>query len=280
MLGWPVGLTQPYPVPKKNVKNPAASYRRSRVCTHVYTSDTTIEYDRLDLSIDAHVDSMMDDCGTNGYSKAKVTALRPARGRSGQFDLELDGEPAGSVSQSVLEHFALAVGLELDAAQVQALLAAARVSGAMSLANAFLAHRPRAEAEVRQRLLRAGYDPRTIADTIDALNAQGLLNDQRFASLWLENRQSFNPRSSRLVALELRRKGLERGAIDDALQDAAIDDNVEALAAGRKRLHAFSTLDEQAFRRRLGGFLSRRGFGFEATERALNALWEELQLQD
>lgn len=222
----------------------------------------------------------MDDYGTSGYSTARVTALRPARGRSGQFEIELDGEPAGTVSHSVLEQYALAVGLELDGAEVQALLAAARISGAMSLANAFLAHRPRAEAEVRQRLLRAGYDPATIAETIASLNAQGLLNDQRFASLWLENRQSFNPRSSRLVALELRRKGLERGAIEDALKDAAIDDNAEAMAAGRKRLHAFSTLDEQAFKRRLGGFLSRRGFGFEATERALNALWEELLLRD
>src|SRR6266542_6260426 len=72
----------------------------------------------------------------------------------------------------------------------------------------FLAVRPRSEAEVRTRLLRARHEATAIEQALERLRQDGLLDDAAFAQYWLEQRRTFRPRGARLVQAELRQRGI------------------------------------------------------------------------
>jgi regulatory protein len=207
---------------------------------------------------------------------AIVTALRPARRRAGYLELWLDGRRLGDVPESVALSSGLAVGSGVDQTLEEELRSLAQLSDALNLANAFLGHRPRSEAEVRTRLRRAGHQDQRIDAVVEDLTRRGLLNDQRFGALWVESRQSFSPRSERLLAHELRGKGLDRQDIDDVLAAAGVDEDAQAAAAARGRIRTLASLEEPEFRKRLTAYLGRRGFAFETADRAAKSLWAEL----
>ena len=53
---------------------------------------------------------------------------------------------------------------------------------------------------------------------------------------------------------------------------AGTDEAAAAVAAGSRRLRGLAGVDRRAARRRLAGYLSRRGYGGEAVAHALRAL--------
>jgi regulatory protein len=209
---------------------------------------------------------------------ARITKISPAKGRARYVQVEIDGEPLGAIPERLLEEQGLGVGSTLGADTLRALRDAGQLAEALAIANAFIAHRPRSTAEVTQRLRRAHVDEDTLHTVLETLREQQLLDDARFAALWVESRTSFSPRSARMLEYELRKKGIDRDAIATVIGSTTTDDEVEAaVAAGRKRLRAFGSLDEEDFRRRMAGFLARRGFRYETVEPALATLWSELQ---
>ena len=107
------------------------------------------------------------------------------------------------------------------------------------------------------------------------LREQGLVNDVDFAQFWQDNRQSFSPRSRWLTRLELRRKGVAEEIIDQVVSAASDDDSAYRAALGRARRLPVS--DYQGFRRRLGGYLKRRGFSYGVINNTVEQLWQQMR---
>ncbi len=207
---------------------------------------------------------------------ATITRLTPSARRQGYLEIEVDGVLLGAIPERLAEERGLARGSDLDEPTLTELGAAARIGEALTLANRFLAHRPRSSAEVRARLRRERFDPEVIDACLEELERQHLLDDRRFAALWVENRVTFSPRSARSLEQELRQKGIDRDLAEETLAAADTGSDAElAVQAGRRRLHSMARLDEETFRRRMGGFLARRGFSYQAAAAAVAQLWAE-----
>jgi regulatory protein len=135
-----------------------------------------------------------------------------------------------------------------------------------------LDYRPRSRAEVADRL--AGrFADEVIAATLAGLTSQGLLDDGEFARYWKGNRNDFRPRSRALIAVELRRKGVGADIISGALDD--VDDGENAYRAAGEKARRSTYKDYNEFRRRLTGYLRRRGFNYEVISRTLERVWQE-----
>ena len=85
----------------------------------------------------------------------------------------------------------------------------------LNAAFQFLSYRPRSEAETRERLKQRGYEDEEIEKVVAQLKRLDLLDDAAFAEFWKENRNSFRPRSQRMLKMELRRKGVESEVINE-----------------------------------------------------------------
>lgn len=208
----------------------------------------------------------------------KITALEPQARQPDRYNLSLDGRFALGLDASVVLAEGLSVGAELLAEDVERLRSREDERRLFDAAVRFLAPRPRSRAEVRRRLLRphprhAAPSPEAAERILDRLQQLELLDDRQFAEFWIENRERFSPRSARALGQELRQRGVARETVEE-VSDPDRDEE-RALAAGRQRLRGASGLDYETFRARIGGFLLRRGFGYDVVRSAVRALWEE-----
>src|SRR5262245_64176827 len=87
----------------------------------------------------------------------------------------------------------------------------------LDAAMRFLEVRARSVAEVRRRLISAGYRSDLIEGAIDRLTELGILDDEAFARSWVESRDRARPRGERALRSELALKGVDRAVSDEVL---------------------------------------------------------------
>ena len=143
---------------------------------------------------------------------------------------------------------------------------------AKAAALRFLAYRPRSAAEVRSRLTRRFSRPLT-ERVMESLAEQSLVDDTKFARLWRQSRESSNPRSATAIRRELASKGVSKDIADEASRD--VDDRDSAYRAGLKHARRLEGANFDTFRRRLWGFLARRGFSRSIARETGDRLWDE-----
>ena len=68
----------------------------------------------------------------------------------------------------------------------------------------------------------------------------------------------------------------DEGYAEDFGRGEGGSDRSKALEVARKKLRSYQNLDKATFKRRMGGFLQRRGFSFGAVSFVTNRLWAEL----
>jgi regulatory protein len=121
--------------------------------------------------------------------------------------------------------------------------------------------------ELQTHLQRKSFEEDVIDAAVDYLTALKLLDDFAFANYWVEQRETFRPRSRFALAQELRQKGINQDVINGVLE------NVDELAAARrvvnKRASRWTELPDEAYRKKMSGFLQRRGFSYEIIREAL-----------
>jgi regulatory protein len=200
-----------------------------------------------------------------------ITALQAQKRNPNRVNVFINGEYAFSLARIVAAW--LRVGQELSEEKAAELKKQDEKEKALQRAINLISFRARSEKEIRDHLQKHNVPEETILTVISRLNENGLLNDQKFASAWVENRATFRPRSKRALRIELKQKGITEEEIEEALQ--SVDDEEQAYEAARKKARQLRNLDDQDFKRKLYGFLARRGFNYEVTSQVIQILLEE-----
>jgi regulatory protein len=190
----------------------------------------------------------------------------------------------GALWQTVRAATVIELGLRKGDAATPAVLSAIERADqdhrAYEAALRLLSYRPRARAELRGRLAQRAISEDVIAAVLERLSRAGLVDDNAFAELWVRERShGAGARGTAGLGAELRAKGVDAATISSAME--ALDGERErALEAARVRLNRLAGLPYDAFRRRLGGFLQRRGFTYEAVQYTVRQLWREQRPDD
>jgi len=206
----------------------------------------------------------------------KITAIVAQKKHPNRVNIHLDGEFAFGLAKITAAW--LRVGQELDEKKIEQLQAEDARERALQQALLFLSYRARSESEIRQNLRKHEIPETVIEETIGRLRRDGLANDDQFASAWVENRSTFRPRSRRMMALELRQKGLDDESMKSALKD--VDDDALAYEAALKRAPRFKSLEWSEFRKKLSDFLARRGFPYSVVAPVVSRIWNEAHMEE
>jgi len=204
----------------------------------------------------------------------KITAIQVQKKNPNRVNICLDDEFAFGLSRIVAAW--LSVGQVLSDEKIAALQTEDAREVAYQKAMRFLGYRARSVQEVRDNLQKHGIPEHVIEEVLKRLQETNLLNDQEFAQAWVENRNTFRPRSRRALAMELRHKGLDDEVVQDVL-DTNVDENVLALEAAHKYLRKVQKLEWPDFRQKLGNFLGRRGFSYGVIAPVLRQVWSEMR---
>ncbi len=194
-------------------------------------------------------------------------------GRGKTIKLFLDGKFAFSLKEELVLKEGLEVGMELSELRIGSLQESNRYQKCLDTALRLLNYRPRSESELTTRLQQRAFNENDIQAALSSLKKQGFIDDGNFARFWSDNRQSFSPRSRQMTAMELKQKGVALDVIEQEL--SAIDDSENAYRAALKYVRNLNSADYPGFRRRLGEYLRRRGFGYDVINNTVTRLWNE-----
>lgn len=202
----------------------------------------------------------------------RITEIRDQVRDPERVSLFIDGEFRLGLPRIAVAERNLRVGQILTDDDISELEAVDEVSRAKVHAVRLLAHRPRSTLELRTRLRRNGFSDHAIDAAMERMSELGYVNDEEFAAYWVENRQQHRPRGRRLIASELRSKGISPAVVDNTLDEAEIDEYSEALELAQKRAERLRGLERDVWRRRLAGFLQRRGYGWDVVRRVMDTI--------
>jgi regulatory protein len=205
----------------------------------------------------------------------KITAITVQKNSPNRVNIYLDGEFAFGLARITAAW--LKTGDELSDEKIAKLQDEDSRERAYQQAMLFLGYRARSEKEIRQNLKKHEYSEGVIEETLERLRKAGLANDNEFARAWVENRNTFRPRSKKALAIELRQKGLDDEAIQASL--STVDEDALAYETSLKRAARLKGLERSEFRKKLSEFLIRRGFSYSVAASAVSRVWSEMQAE-
>jgi len=142
-----------------------------------------------------------------------------------------------------------------------------------------LAMRAYSIRDLGRKLQRRGYSEEDVSETVASFTGSGLLDDERFARQYARSRIVNDSAAPRRVVLLLGRYGIPRGLAEEAVAGTVEDeelnpaDSAELLA--RKKAATLTGLDPAVARRRLYGYLARRGFDLDHIRSAVATVLAE-----
>ena len=202
---------------------------------------------------------------------ATITAIEPQKRDPNRVNIHLDGNYAFGLSRITAAW--LKIGQELSEDKIASLQAEDSRELAYQQALLFLSYRARSESEIRQNLSKHEIPRDVIEQTLERLRENRLADDNQFARAWVENRNTFRPRSRRALQMELRQKGLSDETSRSALE--GLDEEALAYEAGLKKARRLQSEEWSGFRKKLSEHLARRGFPYSVIASVVSRIWKE-----
>jgi regulatory protein len=110
-------------------------------------------------------------------------------------------------------------------------------------------------------MARRGVPADVAAAVLDRFTEVGLVDDEAFATAWVDSRQGGRGLGRRALSAELRRRGVDEDIVREALDSVTPEDEEEAARAlVAKKLRSLQGQPSDVALRRLAGMLARKGF--------------------
>jgi len=137
-----------------------------------------------------------------------------------------------------------------------------------------LARRGVSSFEMSQFLGTREFDSAEIADEIERLEGSGLLDDAALAETLTRTLRERKGLGASAISAELRRRKIDQEHIAAVLDEPRDDEQERAIEIALKRAPQLRSLDSVTAKRRLSGFLMRRGYSGSIVSAAVAAALE------
>ena len=148
------------------------------------------------------------------------------------------------------------------------------LQAALAAAYKILAKRALSEKALRERLVKKKIPARTIDRAVKELTETRLLSDQALAENMAQSRVKDRLLGNFRIEQDMIQRGIPREMVQKAVRQAADEadsptEEERAFQALKKRAAQIRLKDPEALKRRLFGYLARRGFDPETIQSAL-----------
>ena len=196
----------------------------------------------------------------------KLLSVRRDHGRAA---LTLSNGETLVMPRAMLKERPYRGGTPFDREAFDAFLSERSYPFAMEKAVALLAMRPRTQQEIADALRKNAYPARTIARVMARLDEAGYINDTNFAEQWAASRTG-KGMGARRIRMELRRKGVDGDAIDEALSSIDEDEMLSGALKAARKAASGKDISDPKDRQKVLAALARRGYGYSEAKQALD----------
>ncbi|RKU19337.1 hypothetical protein C6503_07725 [Candidatus Poribacteria bacterium] len=225
--------------------------------------------------------------------KQKITDIQVLSELPSHQQLFLNGAPFLVIHAALIEKFGLRIGLEIETEAIEKIIAADEVMRAKNHALRLLREakdnattdepedsrptlKPKiyTKSEMERQLEREGFSTDAIETSIAELIRSGHIRDRKYAENWIVRRQKSNPRGKTLLKHELVDRGIDKETAEQVIATVETEDETKvALQIAQKRAKQYKRLPTHVAKRRLHGFLARRGFGSDIVRQVLEQIF-------
>lgn len=204
-----------------------------------------------------------------------VTALRRPQSRSGaaatRIVVEIDGEPLATCSDMLIGEFGLRAGRELDQDDLDLLTRRIGETEAIRAAGRLLSQRLMTRSELEKKLSGRQLSPEVVDAALARLEADGYIDDHRYAELFVQSRTARGLGHMRIRA-DLAKRGVERNIVDEVLKAPSADSEsgpelrqsqVQQLVTMVERKYKTADWSDRKSVDRAARYLASRGHGWD-----------------
>lgn len=200
-----------------------------------------------------------------------VTSVRRIQGKA---DILLSSGDVITMPRAMLKERSYRAGVSFDPAAHESFMQQRAYAFALDKAVSLLAVRARTEHEIADTLRKCAYPESIIARVMSRLLEAGYLNDTGFAKSWAASRASKGLGTMR-IRMELRQKGVEQAAIDEAVSSMDHDALLHGAQKAAQKAARGRDLSKNTERQKVLAALARRGYSYSISRQALQSILDD-----
>ena len=162
---------------------------------------------------------------------------------------------------------------EIDAGVIEEVAIHEQAPAARKDTERYLAKSEHTVSQLRKYLLDKKYLEQVIEDTLEWAERSNLVDDRRYAAIFLRSHSDNSPMGKYRIRAELRRRGIIEGIIESILEEHDDSELSEILIRNVKNRYAH--LDSDKAFRRAAGYLKRRGFNSDLIMIVLKSVFND-----
>lgn len=198
-----------------------------------------------------------------------ITGIKQQKNK-GRVNVYLDDVFGFGIDLDNFVLLGLKVGQELTDERISEIVKKAEYQKILDKLLRFATLRPRSKKEVDDYFRRKKVHESLYEELFKKLVHLELVDDQKFAKWWVEQRQNFKPKPKRVLQMELLKKGIDRQIIDGVLSVEDIDEKKIAEELLKKKAYKWKGLEPREIRQKMSTYLIGKGFGWEVINEVLD----------
>ena len=198
-----------------------------------------------------------------------ITSIKPQKQKS-RVNIYLDGKFGFGIDLENFVKFGLKVEQELSEERIIEITKKAEFQKVFDRLLLFASLRPRSEKEINDWLKRKKVDESFTNTLSEKLRKLELLDDEKFAKWWVDQRIQFKFKSKRELVSELKIKGIENNIVNQILQESGLDEVGSAKKLLDKNIYKWAKFPKKIAHQKACMFLARKGFSWDIIRKAVD----------
>ena len=204
-----------------------------------------------------------------------ITRIEYQKKNINRVSIYIDNKFAFGLTDEIRYKYNLKVDDVIEQEFIDDILKAEELNKVIYNALNLLSYRQRSEKEIYDSLKRKGFDDANIDKAIEYLKSYKYLDDNAFATSFINDKKHLNKLGSTRIKYELIKKGVSKEIIETTLEIDSDEEYEVALELASKKINNYKGQDKNAIYRKLGGFLQRKGYPYDVVSKVLRNLLKD-----
>jgi regulatory protein len=197
-----------------------------------------------------------------------ITSIKQQKNKN-RVNVYLDNEFGFGIDLDNFVLLHLKVNSELTEKEVEGIIKKSEFQKDLDKILRFATVRPRSEKEIKDYFKRKDFDASMHHSLMEKLRHFELVDDEKFAKWWVEQRANFKPKPKRILIQELRIKGIGKEIVDEVLEGEVVDEEKMARELLDKKMYKWKNLPTRLARQKMSQYLAGKGFSWEVIEKVI-----------
>lgn len=196
----------------------------------------------------------------------KITSIKQQVKRGDRYSIFVEGKYSFSLSEGALLESKLASGQELTQKEIGEFKKLSADDKHYNRTLRWVALRPRTKWEIEFYLQRKEASPALIELILNKLSIIGLIDDEKYARAFVNDRRLLRPTSKRKLIAELRKKRVADEIIQKAITAEGDEEKLALRSVIERKRRQTKYQDDE----KLMQYLARQGFNYDDIKTALH----------